>query len=146
MSTTEFPTRKLTERQQPLILVVDDEPEMRTFASAWVTYLGYECLTAENGEEALQVIAERHPDLVVLDWMMPRMAGIEVLRKLRQDKATERLPVAILSARDRREAAPAALAAGANAYWLKTDLDFQTLGKDIESMLADARHKTDPHN
>jgi len=106
------------------ILVVDDEPQV-----VWVLQLaldaeGYEVLTARNGVEALAQITEAHPELVVLDVMMPRMDGWSVMRELAKLPADERprvvMVTALASGRDRATAA----ALGVDAYVAKPfDMD-----------------------
>lgn len=80
------------------ILVVDDEAHVRRFVKGVLRDRGYLVDTAEDGEEALERLARGRPDLILLDVMMPRMDGFEVLRKLRADAATVELPVIMLTA------------------------------------------------
>lgn len=70
----------------PKLLVVDDEGDIREFAQRFFTKRGIEVLTASNGAEALQIIEEQKPDLVLLDVLMEGMTGIEVLKELRANK------------------------------------------------------------
>ena len=67
------------------ILVVDDEPAIRAYESSLLVELGHEVLTAGEGMEALRIAREQHPDLVLLDIMMPEMSGIEVCQQLHTD-------------------------------------------------------------
>nr|MBI3613680.1 response regulator [Nitrospirota bacterium] len=67
----------------PLILVVDDEPQIRRMISQFLTGRGYRVRVAQNGAEALAMVAQQQPDLVILDMYMPGMNGLEVLRELR---------------------------------------------------------------
>lgn len=70
----------------PKLLVVDDEGDIREFAQRFFIKRGIEVLTASNGEEALRLIAEQRPDLVLLDVLMEGMTGIDVLKELRANK------------------------------------------------------------
>ena len=81
-----------------LILAVDDEPSICKLVQAALTGRGYEVVTAHNGEEALDRVALDHPDLIVLDIMMPKMDGREVRRRLAKDPKTKDIPVIFLSA------------------------------------------------
>ncbi|MCI7550856.1 MAG: response regulator transcription factor [Actinomycetaceae bacterium] len=80
------------------VLVVDDEPNIRELLSATLHFAGFEVETAENGSVALRKESEFHPDLVLLDIMLPDMDGYEVLQKLREAKID--LPVMFLTAKD----------------------------------------------
>jgi len=84
--------------EQGLILVVDDVPQNVRLLEAVLSPRGYELLSASSGEEALEAIGKRAPDLVLLDILMPGMDGYEVCRRIRSDPATEFLPVVMITA------------------------------------------------
>jgi len=84
---------------KPYILVVEDEAPIQDFLAYNLESSGFEVAQAFDGEEALVAIAERLPDLVLLDWMLPHLSGIEVCRRLRRRPPTQRLPIIILTAR-----------------------------------------------
>ena len=105
----------LPERKQ--ILVVDDEPNLRRVLSAQLQRDGYEVLTAEDGEQALEVLREHHVDLVITDLRMPRLDGMELLR--RTVEAYDNLPVIILTAHATVDNAVEALKTGAFDYITK---------------------------
>lgn len=84
---------------KPLILLVEDEPAQRDVIAYNLVAEGYGVAEAGDGEEALLLVAENPPDLVILDWMMPKLSGIEVCRRLKADPATRAIPVIMLSAR-----------------------------------------------
>ena len=84
---------------KPVILLVDDEAALVTLLSYNLERAGFEVLSAPDGEQALAILAERHVDLVLLDWMMPYMSGIEVCRQLRRKPATRNIAIIILTAR-----------------------------------------------
>ena len=81
------------------VLMCDDEPYILESVSYVARSEGYDVLTAEDGEEGLRVAREEHPDLVFLDLMMPTMNGFQVCQALKQDPATSRIHVVILTAR-----------------------------------------------
>lgn len=81
------------------ILAVDDERSIVRLVQVNLERYGYTVVTASDGREALEKIALHHPDLVVIDVMMPFMDGFEVLRRLRKDPATRELPVIMLTAK-----------------------------------------------
>ncbi len=101
------------------ILVVDDEIYIVHILEFSLTMEGYSVLTASDGEEALRIIEQERPDLVVLDIMMPKLDGYEVCRRLRQDEQFRSLPVILLSAKGRPIDREAGLGAGADDYITK---------------------------
>jgi DNA-binding response OmpR family regulator len=97
------------------ILAVDDEANVVRLLRIRLGALGYEVVTAPDGEAALRRIAEEKPDLVLLDVMMPKMDGFEVLRRLKADPETEKIPVIMLTARG--QFADLAHGYGEGAHW-----------------------------
>ena len=98
------------------ILAVDDSASMRQILAATLDEAGYAVTTARDGQEALEKARLHHPDLVVLDRMMPRLDGIEVARRIRAADAT---PILMLTARDAIEDRVAGLDSGADDYLIK---------------------------
>lgn len=98
------------------ILFVDDDPILREFAAVHLATENVEVETAGDGVEALEKIRERQPDLVLLDLEMPRMDGFELLRALRADPATLRLPVLVVTGREDVAAIDRAFEAGATSF------------------------------
>ena len=82
-----------------LVLIVEDEPPQVELLGHSLEKEGFRAIVAGDGEEALAKIAEEAPDLVILDWMLPNLSGIEVCRRLRERPETKRLPVLMLTAR-----------------------------------------------
>lgn len=80
------------------VLVVDDDPDVRSFLSVFLELEGFEVCTASNGAEALSVAASRRPDVVLLDLMMPVMDGWTCCRHLRANSHTRHVPIVIISA------------------------------------------------
>jgi DNA-binding response OmpR family regulator len=102
-----------------LILVVDDEPETLGSIRRVVADAGFTVLTAGSGEQALQLIAEKVPDLVILDVIMPEMTGIEVCKRIRANPYYARLPILFLTARSRPSDIAEGLDAGGDDYVTK---------------------------
>ena len=96
------------------ILVVDDEPAVREALERALRTAGYVVRLATNGAEGLEAVADQHPDLVVLDVLMPVMDGFEACRRLRE--AGDRTPVLMLTARDAVGERVEGLDAGADDY------------------------------
>jgi CheY-like chemotaxis protein len=79
------------------ILVVDDNPHLQVAFKKVLTSSGYGVKLASDGEEALRLAHETRPDVIVLDMMLPKVSGLDVLRALKRDRSTERIPVIALS-------------------------------------------------
>ena len=86
-------------RPQPLILVVDDEAHILHVVSLKLRKAGYEIITAEDGEEGAGAALEHQPDVIISDYQMPYMTGLELCIKLKEDPATAHIPAIMLTAR-----------------------------------------------
>jgi two-component system phosphate regulon response regulator PhoB len=106
-------------KQPPLVLVVEDEAALVTLLRYNLEREGFRVAEARDGEEAMLQIAEQMPDLVILDWMLPLMSGIEVCRQLRRLPETRRLPIVMLTARGEEGDKLRGLDAGADDYVTK---------------------------
>jgi two-component system, OmpR family, phosphate regulon response regulator PhoB len=104
---------------KPLVLIVEDEAPLVTLLRYNLEREGFQVCEAPNGEEALVQIAERKPDLVLLDWMLPLVSGIEVCRHIRRSPGTRSLPVIILTARGEESDRVRGLNSGADDYVVK---------------------------
>jgi DNA-binding response OmpR family regulator len=101
------------------VLVVDDDPVIQKLLEVNFAMEGYQVETASDGAEALAAIASQRPDVVVLDVMMPKVDGIEVVRRMKADATTASVPVLLLSARAQAKDVSDGLEAGADAYMTK---------------------------
>lgn len=106
-------------RQQPCVLVVEDEGAQREVLRYNLEAEGFHVVLAENGDEALLLVAEEQPDLIVLDWMLPNVSGIEVCRRIKADPATRAIPIIMLSARSEETDRVRGLETGADDYVVK---------------------------
>ena len=104
---------------KPQVLLVEDEEALLTMLRYNLEKEGFEVTIATNGEEALVAIDERRPDVVLLDWMLPLVSGIEVCRQLRRGTDTRDLPIIMLTARGEEGDKIRALNAGADDYITK---------------------------
>ncbi|SDW09561.1 phosphate regulon transcriptional regulator PhoB [Roseicitreum antarcticum] len=102
-----------------LILVVDDEPAQRAMLTYNLEAAGYRTVTAADGEEALLVVQEQRPDLILLDWMLPHLSGIEVCRQIKSRLDTREIPVIMVSARSDEPDRVQGLETGADDYVVK---------------------------
>ena len=101
------------------VLIVEDEQAIREMVCLALSQGGYDCLEAADTNEAQQRILEGLPDLILLDWMLPGMSGIDYARKLRRDKLTQGVPVIMLTARTQEEDKVRGLETGADDYITK---------------------------
>ncbi len=101
----------------PGVLIVDDDPKLLKMLQRTLSYEGLETFTAANGQEALIQVNEHHPDLIVLDWMMPQMDGMAVIRRLRAENNTTF--ILMLTGRDALENRVEGLESGADDYLVK---------------------------
>jgi len=105
--------------QKATILLVEDEPAQRELLAYNLVAEGFHVITAENGEQALLLVAETAPDLIVLDWMMPQVSGIEVCRRLKARSPTRDMPILMLSARSEEADRVRGLETGADDFVTK---------------------------
>ncbi|MEW8202115.1 MAG: response regulator [Candidatus Thiodiazotropha endolucinida] len=101
------------------ILIVDDEPNIVLSVEYLMKREGYQVMTANDGQVAIEMIADTRPDLLILDVMMPRKNGFEVCREIRADPALSRLPILMLSAKGREAEIKKGISLGADAYITK---------------------------
>ena len=122
----------------PRILVVEDVPLGLAVLRTRLEAEGFTVLTARDGIEALEQAREGHPDLMLLDLMLPRPSGERVCQELRADPRTRTLPIVVLSARVQEAERLRALAAGADAFIAKP-YDMARLVEEIHARLAAGR-------
>ncbi|WP_050528581.1 phosphate regulon transcriptional regulator PhoB [Pseudorhodobacter aquimaris] len=103
----------------PQVLLVEDEPAQREVLTYNLEAEGFSVRCAENGEEAIMMVDEAIPDLVILDWMIPLMSGIEVCRQLKNRYETRHIPIIMLSARSEEVDTVRGLETGADDYVIK---------------------------
>ena len=120
------------------ILVVDDEPNIVLSLEFLMKQAGYQVRTATDGEAALEAIREDHPDLVLLDVMMPRKDGYEVCQTVRKDPGCKDIKIVMLTAKGREVEREKGLALGADYYITKPFATREVVDK-IREILADVR-------
>ena len=101
------------------ILVVDDETSIREMLVISLESAGYNVLQAENAKTAHSLVLDKHPDLILLDWMMPVTTGLELLRRLKRDEMTDHIPVIMLTAKAEESSKISGLDSGADDYLAK---------------------------
>lgn len=104
---------------QPRVLLVEDEPAQRTVLAYNLEAEGFAVTQADNGEDAMVLVDEEEPDIIILDWMMPKVSGIEVCRRLKMRPDTRGIPIIMLSARAEEVDRIRGLETGADDYVVK---------------------------
>ena len=121
----------------PLVLCADDDEDILSLVSLRLRRAGFEVATAADGEQAVQIARDRRPVLAVLDVMMPKRTGYEVLAELRGDEALRGMKVILLSARVQEGDVARGMDAGADAYLAKP-FKAQDLVSKVEELLSQA--------
>jgi DNA-binding response OmpR family regulator len=117
------------------ILVAEDERDIRELITFTLKYHGFEVITADNGEQALQLATEAQPDLLLLDVRMPRLTGFEVCQQVKQQQSTRHIPVVFLSAKGQEAEIQQGRQAGAIDYILKP-FSPQELAERLKALLG----------
>jgi CheY-like chemotaxis protein len=117
------------------IVLVEDDRFLRRAGEISLRQRGFVVTTAADGEEALRKVRAEPPDLVLLDLLMPKMTGIEVLKTLRAEEATREIRVLILSNSSREEDVEEIKTLGVSGYFVKADLSLQALGDMVARLL-----------
>jgi two-component system, OmpR family, alkaline phosphatase synthesis response regulator PhoP len=117
------------------ILLVEDDRFLRRACEVSLRQRGFSVTTAADGEEALRKVRAELPDLILLDLLMPKMTGTEVLKALRAEEATREIRVLILSNSSREQDVEEIKTLGVSGYFVKADLSLQELGDMVARLL-----------
>jgi DNA-binding response OmpR family regulator len=120
----------------PTVLLVEDDRFLRRAAEATLRQRGFTVVTASDGEEALRQVAAVAPALVLLDLIMPKLQGFEVLKRLKADPSTRSIPVIVLSNLGQDSDVREAMALGATEYLVKSNLSLHELVTRVEAVLG----------
>jgi len=121
------------------ILLAEDDRFLRRAAEATLKRNGYTVISAVDGEETLRLARAELPDLILLDLIMPKMQGFEVLRQLKQDPATRDIPVVVLSNLSQDSDTKQAEELGAAGYLVKANLSLDELSKRVDELVKRER-------
>jgi CheY-like chemotaxis protein len=119
------------------VLIAEDDKYLRRACEISLKHLGFTVLAAEDGEEALRLIAAESPDLILLDLLMPRVNGVEVLRGIRANEKTRRIPVLILTNSSRDQDMKEVEDLGVEGYQVKANLSLEELGTQVKRLLKE---------
>jgi DNA-binding response OmpR family regulator len=123
------------DREQPLVLAADDEQDILELIAFRLEHSGYTVLQEHDGAEALEVARSSQPDLAVLDVMMPKMDGFELTRRLREEEATSKMPIILLTARTQEADIQRGFDAGADDY-IRKPFSPQELRARVQAILG----------
>ncbi|MDY7219120.1 phosphate regulon transcriptional regulator PhoB [Denitrificimonas sp. JX-1] len=101
------------------VLIVDDEAPIREMLAVALEMAGYDCLEAENAKNAHALVIDHQPDIILLDWMMPEVSGLELARRLKRETLSAEIPIIMLTARGEEDNKIQGLEAGADDYITK---------------------------
>src|SRR3989338_6731115 len=118
------------------ILIIEDDPLMLRMYQKIFKFEGYEVTVASNGEEGIDQTRKEKPTLILLDIMMPKMNGLEVLDKLKNDPATKKIPIVMLTNLAGSHDAEKALTLGAVKYIVKSEFDPKQVTNMVKEILA----------
>ena len=125
----------MEEPKKKKVLVVDDDNNLRLVLTDKLNSSGFETIEAANGEEGLKKALENHPDVILLDVMMPVMNGQQMLSKLREDEWGEKAKVIMLTVIEDTEVIAQAVVDGSLAYLIKTDQSIDDVVEKVKGML-----------
>ena len=116
------------------VLLAEDDPDIQLVARLSLRRAGFTVTVVGNGKEALQTIRQQPPDVVLLDWMMPELDGLETCRQLKADPATAKIPIIFLTAKSQEAEIQRGLSLGASGYVTKP-FDALTLGQQVKEIV-----------
>ena len=123
------------------IVIAEDDASLRDLLSYNLTKKGYKVRAAADGEETILLIKEEIPDMLLLDWMMPKNTGIEICKQIRQNKLAKKLPIILLTAKGEEEDKVFGLESGADDYIVKP---FST--KELLARIKAVLRRTNPNS
>ncbi len=124
----------VTEKKK--VLVVDDEQDLRDAISTALAYEGFEVVSARDGEEGLALAESQLPDLILLDIMMPKIDGIEMLRRMRSTEWGKKIPVIVMTMLDDMGKMAEVMEAGGDEYLVKTKIPLGTIVQKAKTRLG----------
>ena len=124
-------------KEHKRLLLIDDEPDLILLVKDYLEFRGYEVITAENGREALEVLEQEIPDMIICDVMMPEMDGYAFVNQVRQDERTSWIPILFLSAKGQSQDKIKGLNIGADVYMVKP-FEPEELVAQVEASLKQA--------
>ena len=117
------------------ILIIEDEPAQATTIDLAMKRVGFEIIVAHDGAEGLNMAMEKEPDLILLDLVLPKIDGVSVLKQLRVNESTSKIPILVLTNLASGETVKEVIEAGGTDYLVKTDYTLEQLVHKVEDVL-----------
>ncbi|PPS46038.1 response regulator transcription factor [Chroococcidiopsis sp. TS-821] len=137
--------KETTAKDNKRLLLIDDDPNLILLVKDYLEFRGYEVITAENGREALQILEQEIPDMIICDVMMPEMDGYTFVNNVRQDERISWIPVLFLSAKGQSQDRVKGLNTGADVYMVRP-FEPEELVAQVEASLKQAYRRTQQTN
>ena len=134
--------KDIAQRDSKKLLLIDDDPNLILLVKDYLEFRGYDVMTAENGREALDVLGQKMPDMIICDVMMPEMDGYSLVKHIRQEPRTKAIPVLFLSAKGQSQDRVKGLSEGADVYMVKP-FEPEELVAQVESSLKQIKRIAD---
>ncbi len=128
------PMKENSQKDSKKLLLIDDDPNLILLVKDYLEFRGYQVMTAENGREALDILEQNIPDMIICDVMMPEMDGYALVKHIREEPRTNRIPVLFLSAKGQSQDRVKGLNEGADVYMVKP-FEPEELVAQVESSL-----------
>lgn len=125
-----------TKKEKKKILLVEDDTFILEMYATKLLNFGYDVLTATDGEEALKIIKDKHPDFILLDLVLPSMDGFDVLKTIKKDAKTKSIPVVLLTNLGERKDVETGLKLGANDYLIKAHFTPSEVIEKIQNLIG----------
>lgn len=125
-----------TKKERKKILLVEDDTFILEMYATKLLNFGYDVLTATDGEEALKIIKDKHPDFILLDLVLPSMDGFDILKVIKKDAKTKSIPVVLLTNLGERKDVETGLKLGANDYLIKAHFTPSEVIEKIQNLIG----------
>ncbi|OGY78457.1 MAG: hypothetical protein A3B74_02040 [Candidatus Kerfeldbacteria bacterium RIFCSPHIGHO2_02_FULL_42_14] len=125
----------MTQQKKFAVLIIEDDTFLHELSKKKFIQQGYEVISAFNGEEGKRKIQQKFPDIILLDLLLPEMDGLDLLKELKENRATQHIPVVIVSNYSDRERVQKGLALGASDYIIKAHFTPDEIVQKVNTLL-----------
>lgn len=124
-----------TDTPRKIVLIIEDDKSMLEILAFKIKEAGFEVLEAEDGQKGLDLALREQPDLILLDLLLPKLSGLDLLKKLRKDPKSQDVPVLILTNLSENSAIYKSVALNANAYYIKSNSSLEHITNEVTAKL-----------
>ena len=128
-----------TDKMGMTVLIVEDDASMLAILASRIADEGYTVLKAQDGQQGLTRAMNEHPDLILLDLLLPKLSGLELLNALRADERGKQIPAIILTNLNENDAIYKSVALRSTAYFIKSDSSLDHIAAEVRAKLGPAR-------